>query len=125
MGGYLNQHLGWRTAFFVVGIPGIIFSILFFVSVKEPRRGATDVTATSANKDQSLGKVLKQLYSTKTFVYLALATGLHVFCIYGLLNWTPSFLSRLHGMKNSELGCIAGSNLRNWWRPSVHLLADS
>ncbi len=31
MGGYLNQHLGWRTAFFVVGIPGIIFSILFYV----------------------------------------------------------------------------------------------
>src|SRR5579872_2083908 len=22
MGGYLNQHLGWRTAFFVLGLPG-------------------------------------------------------------------------------------------------------
>jgi MFS family permease len=62
MGGYLNQHLGWRTAFFVVGIPGIIFSILFYVFVKEPRRGATDVTATSTIGNQSLGKVLKQLY---------------------------------------------------------------
>src|SRR6188768_9414 len=59
MGGYLNQHLGWRTAFFVVGIPGIIFSILFYVFVKEPRRGATDVTATSTIGNQSLGKVLK------------------------------------------------------------------
>ena len=108
MGGYLNQHLGWRTAFFVVGIPGIIFSILFYVSVKEPLRGATDVSATSTNEDQSLGKVLKRLYSTNTFVYLALATGLHVFCLYGLLNWAPSFLSRLHGMKNSEIGSLLG-----------------
>jgi predicted MFS family arabinose efflux permease len=108
MGGYLNQHLGWRTAFFVVGIPGMIFSILFFASVKEPRRGATDVNATSTTGDLSVGKVLKQLYSTNTFVYLGLATGLHVFCIYGLLNWAPSFLSRLHGMKNSEIGALLG-----------------
>ncbi len=36
IGGYLNQHLGWRTAFFVLGIPGIIFSLLFFAMVKEP-----------------------------------------------------------------------------------------
>src|SRR6478609_193103 len=42
MGGYLNQHLGWRMAFFVVGLPGIIFSLLFYFSVREPRRGATD-----------------------------------------------------------------------------------
>ena len=108
MGGYLNQHLGWRTAFFVVGIPGIILSILFYVSVKEPRRGATDVYAISTAEDLSVGKVLKQLYSTNTFVYLGLATGLHVFCIYGLLNWAPSFLSRLHGMKNSEIGALLG-----------------
>ena len=29
MGGYLNQHLGWRTAFFVLGAPGILFSCCF------------------------------------------------------------------------------------------------
>jgi predicted MFS family arabinose efflux permease len=110
MGGYLNQRLGWRTAFFVVGMPGMILSILFYFLVKEPRRGATDVNATSTTGDLSVGKVLKQLYSTNTFVYLAVATGLHVFCLYGLLNWAPSFLSRLHGMKSpgALLGLIFG-----------------
>ena len=107
MGGYLNQHLGWRTAFFIVGIPGVIFSFLFYASVKEPRKGATDVNKIAASS-LSVGKVLKHLYSTHTFVYLALATGLHVFCIYGLLNWAPSFLARLHGMKNSEIGALLG-----------------
>jgi MFS family permease len=108
MGGYLNQHLGWRTAFFALGIPGIIFSFLFYTTVKEPRRGATDSNDALVNKAHSLGEVLRFLYSTKTFVYLALATGLHVFCIYGLVNWAPSFLSRLHGMKNSEIGVLLG-----------------
>jgi sugar phosphate permease len=76
--------------------------------VKEPRRGATDINAIPLNENQSLGEVLKRLYASNTFVYLALATGLHVFCIYGLLNWAPSFLSRIHGMKNSDIGVLLG-----------------
>ena len=114
-GGYLNQHLGWRTAFFVVGIPGVIFSLLFYATVREPSRGATDAggsangtQALAANETHSPGRVVKLLFSTKTFPYLALATGLHVFCIYGLINWTPSFLARLHGMKNAQIGALLG-----------------
>jgi len=106
MGGYLNQSLGWRTAFFVLGLPGVIFSLLFYFSVKEPRRGATDEILST--ETHSFVQVLKLLYAKKTFVYLALATGLHVFCIYGVVNWAPSFLQRLHGLKSSETGGLLG-----------------
>ncbi|MBS1600893.1 MAG: MFS transporter [Bacteroidetes bacterium] len=108
MGGYLNQQLGWRTAFFVLGIPGIIFSLIFYSTVKEPRRGATDSNVVIENKSHSLGEVLRLLYSSKTFVYLALGSGLHVFCIYGLVNWAPSFLARLHKMQHAEIGVALG-----------------
>ncbi|MGZ3873070.1 MAG: spinster family MFS transporter [Mucilaginibacter sp.] len=107
MGGYLNQQLGWRTAFFVVGIPGIIFSLLFYATVKEPLRGATDIDAVP-HEPPSFRDVLRLLYATKTFVCLALASALNVFCIYGLINWAPSFLQRLHGMKSSETGLALG-----------------
>jgi predicted MFS family arabinose efflux permease len=107
MGGYLNQTLGWRTAFFVVGIPGIILSVLFYATVKEPRKGATDADL-QRHESHTLGEVLKTLYSNKTFVFLALASALNVFCIYGLLNWSPSFLERLHGMTISEVGASLG-----------------
>ncbi len=107
MGGYLNQQLGWREAFFVVGIPGVIFSLLFFVTVKEPQRGATDATDQSLQV-YSLRDVLKKLYATKTFVWLAIASALNVFCIYGLLNWAPSFLVRLHGMTSAQIGSSLG-----------------
>jgi MFS family permease len=108
MGGYLNQHLGWRTAFLVLGIPGIVFSLLFYAWVKEPRRGASEGSPAQANQNHSLGYVLRLLFSTKTFVYLSMATSLHVFCIYGLLNWAPSFLARLHAMTSSEIGVSLG-----------------
>jgi MFS family permease len=108
MGGYLNQHLGWRKAFFVVGLPGVLFSILFFLTVKEPEKGATDLPGNSATDPVSLATVVRFLFSKKTFAYLALATGLHVFCMYGLLNWTPSFLARLHGLKSAQIGALLG-----------------
>jgi MFS family permease len=107
MGGYLNQHLGWRVAFFVIGTPGLIFALLFYVTVKEPRRGATDVN-TNTNEVHTLLEVLKVLYSTKTFVFLALASALNVFGIYGLMNWAPSFLQRLHGMTSQQIGSLLG-----------------
>jgi len=108
MGGYLNQELGWRNAFFVLGVPGLLFSLLVYATVKEPQRGATDIRASTTDEANSLIHVLKLLYAKKTFVYLALASGLHVFCIYGLFNWEPSFLARLHEMKNSEIGVALG-----------------
>jgi predicted MFS family arabinose efflux permease len=109
MGGYLNQRLGWRTAFFAVGAPGIIFSLLFYATVKEPRRGSTDATAAlPAAETHSFREVLKLLYSKKTFIYLTIATSLLVFCIYGLLNWAPSFLGRIHGMTPAERGRALG-----------------
>jgi predicted MFS family arabinose efflux permease len=108
MGGYLNQHIGWRRAFMVVGIPGVIFSLLFYSTVKEPRRGATDHGAIEAAETHSFWEVVKRLYSSRTFLYLAMATSLLVFCIYGLANWAPSFLARLHGMKSSQIGVALG-----------------
>ncbi len=108
MGGYLNQSLGWRTAFFVIGIPGLVFSFLFYISVREPIRGATDLNVKPGTGSHSFAQVLKLLYSKKTFVYLAIATALHVFCIYGLVNWSASFLIRLHGMKTAETGVSLG-----------------
>ncbi|HEX5169794.1 MAG TPA: MFS transporter [Cyclobacteriaceae bacterium] len=107
MGGYLNQELGWRTAFYVLGIPGVLFSLLVYLTVKEPRRGATD-NSSVVNEPHSLVQVIRLLYSKKTFVYLALGSGLHVFCIYGLFNWEPSFLARLHGMETAEIGVSLG-----------------
>jgi predicted MFS family arabinose efflux permease len=107
MGGYLNHSLGWRMAFFVLGIPGVIFSLLFYATVKEPRRGATD-TVVHQSTQHTLGEVFEVLYSNKTFVFLAIASALNVFCIYGLLNWIPSFLQRLHHFTPAHTGALLG-----------------
>src|SRR5262245_32976701 len=71
MGVYLNQELGWRTAFFIIGIPGILFAILFYATVKEPRKGATEISSAISTENQSLGRVIRLLFSSKSFLFLS------------------------------------------------------
>ncbi len=41
-GGWLNQFFGWRTAFMVVGLPGLLVALLVRFTIREPRRGQSD-----------------------------------------------------------------------------------
>ena len=41
-GGWLNEFFGWRVAFFVVGVPGVILALILYLTVPEPIRGLTE-----------------------------------------------------------------------------------
>jgi MFS family permease len=42
--GAAAQRSGWRAAFLVLGIPGLVLSAIVWFTVREPRRGALDST---------------------------------------------------------------------------------
>jgi len=42
IGGWVTDAFDWRTAFFVVGLPGLLIALIFKLTVKEPPRGYTD-----------------------------------------------------------------------------------
>lgn len=41
-GGWIVQNFDWRTTFLALGIPGVLFALLFKLTVREPKRGATE-----------------------------------------------------------------------------------
>ncbi len=103
VGGWINQHFGWRTAFFVIGIPGVIYALIFFFTVKEPARGLFEKT-TLTEADHSLKEVVLFLWRSKSFRYLALGGGMATYSAYAGNSWIPPFLSRVHGMRSDEIG---------------------
>ena len=111
LGSYLDGLYGWRMAFILVGLPGVLFAILFFLTVKEPER-RQGVAETNDVDNTSFKSVFKFLLSKKSFVYLALAAGCHTFATYGLGNWLASFIVRLHlptgGIEASNIGITIG-----------------
>lgn len=102
-GGWLNEFFGWRVAFLVVGVPGIMMAILVYMTVPEPVRGLIE-NRKASDTQVPFGEVLTVLWQRKTFRHLALAAGLNAFAGYGTVNWVASFFIRSHGMTTGELG---------------------
>jgi MFS family permease len=100
LGGWLSEAMSWRHAFFVVGIPGVIFAVIAWTTLREPMRGLSGIRP-STEKVTFLQSFAK-LWSLKAFPYYAIATGAGTFVTYGLGNWMPSFLPRTFGDLNPE-----------------------
>jgi len=106
-GGWVNEFFGWRSAFFVVGIPGIALAIAVRFTVREPRRGHAEGLTDDEPPEPWQG-VFRFLWSLRSFRHLALAAGLHSFAGYGFAQWAPTFLRRVHGMSSGEVGTWLG-----------------
>lgn len=97
-GGWLNEIVGWRWAFVLVGLPGVLIALLVRFTVPEPSRAVVSDAAAPP-----IRSVLNLLWQRKSFRHLALAAGLHAFVGYGAGNWGPSFFIRSHGVGTAEL----------------------
>jgi MFS family permease len=95
LGGWISDSMTWREAFFVVGVPGVLFSLVVWFTVREPIRGLSGLRPSTERVTflQSFAK----LWSLKSFRFYSLATGAGTFVTYGISNWMPPFLTRTHG----------------------------
>ena len=103
LGGWINEFYGWRTAFLVVGLPGIALAIFLKLAVAEPNRGMAEEKVDDGSAPK-LKETLKHLWSRKSFRNLSIACGIHAFVSYGAGNFLPSLFLRLHDIETGELG---------------------
>ncbi len=92
--GTIAKQYGWRTAFFVAGIPGILCAIAVLF-IKEPKRGATEMHDIGAQKRQ--GSPYKLILTTPTMRWLIISGALHNFNMYAIGAFITPFLMRYHG----------------------------
>jgi MFS family permease len=106
MGGWGNQHLGWRMTFMVVGLPGLLLAIAVKLSVREPPRGMADGVTRVAAAAPAPGmlEVLSFLWQRKSFRHLSLAAALHSVVWYASGAFNNAFLQRSHALSVSEAG---------------------
>ncbi len=105
-GGWIAENFGWRNAFFVIGIPGILYALAVLWIVKEPQRGRFDPAGVPPQS--SLSETLAGLKRRPTFWYLSVGCAFTAFISYGNGNFMPSFLMRNHGMSLAEVGAVLG-----------------
>lgn len=102
IGGWVNQHYGWRIAFFAVGIPGLLIALLVKFTIREPIRGLAD--GNTKKESPTFKQTLNRLWQLHSFRFFTVAAGLTAFVSYGVGNFLPSFLVRTHGFTPVEVG---------------------
>lgn len=103
LGGWINEYFGWRTAFLVVGAPGILLAVLVRFTLAEPIRGLSENKSVDTGGTSFAG-VMKLLWSRRSFRHMALAGALNAFAGYSTASWTASFMIRSYDMATGELG---------------------
>lgn len=114
LGGWVNEHHGWRVAFLVGGLPGLLVALLMRLTVREPARGGADGAGTDT-RAYSARDILSYIASHPSYMAYVLGTGLFVFTGNATDYWGATFLMRVHGLGSAEvggtlgvLGCTAG-----------------
>lgn len=106
-GGWIAEELGWRAAFVLIGLPGLLMALLVWRTVPEPERGASEV-GTVDTSTQSLRQVLSFLRGSPAFTLILLGQAIHAFSVLGILMWQAPLLMRLHGAGIADTGWRLG-----------------
>ncbi|MFP5449508.1 MAG: spinster family MFS transporter [Alphaproteobacteria bacterium] len=116
-GGLIADAYGWRTAFFVAGVPGILFAILAIFTLPEPRKELARRTNKIQASSATFPETMKFLKGRKTFWYISFAAAIKAFIGYGHAPFTASFFLRNYPDQvqslASTVGATVGYNLQS------------
>ena len=127
-GAWIAHQYGWRTAFIVMAVPGILAALLLRWTCVEPLRGSLDAPAPAAGEGkanepaavgtalqgeptqakQPLKQVLLEVWRTPGFAWIAVAGMLFGLTGYGLGIWGTAFLVRTHDLNLRDAGILVG-----------------
>ena len=108
LGGILEQTAGWRAAFFVVAVPGLLLA-WSVGRLSEPERGGAEGrirAATGRSAPRAVDYV--ELLRTRSYVLNCLAMTAMTFAVGGLAAWVPTYLTRVRGMELAQANLTFG-----------------
>ena len=99
LGGLIAAKWGWKAAFGVVGVPGLVLALLY-LKVRDYRTVA--LTPELDKVTQSTGSTAKfiaqALLRSPTMFWVCLGGAAQLIVVSAVWSWLPSFLNRVHGV---------------------------
>ena len=111
IGGLMDVHFGWRSAFFVAGIPGLILAALALKLHDPPRGIQDDVTpgaaVTPGAPSHTLGvtgavAAYRALLRNRPYVLTVLGYAAYTFALGGMALYIVKFLERVRGVSEGQ-----------------------
>ncbi|MCM2267296.1 MAG: MFS transporter [Elusimicrobiales bacterium] len=101
LGGFLGQHFGWRNAFFIVAVPGMLLGIIALFLKETPEK--------TQRSEHIAFSGYKALLKNRTFLLICLAQSIGTFSVGGMAAWMPSYFVRTFGVSVAKAGFLFGA----------------
>jgi MFS family permease len=101
LGGAVDQHFGWRAAFFVAGLPGLLLALLV-LAVADAPRGQNDEPSARPAADGPWFAAYAHLFRNKPYILSVFGYAAYTFALGGLAFWMPAFLIRVRHMSPAD-----------------------
>lgn len=112
LAGAVAKAYGWRAAFLVLGFPGVLFGLVVWLTIREPRRGRLD--ASSDEPAPSFLASMRFLARQRACLHVMTGGALSAFWGWGLMWFTPTYFQRAYHLDVGQAGALLGP---------IHLLA--
>lgn len=99
---WIAAHYGWRAAFVVMAVPGLLFAAILMV-MPHPRRGRLDAAPATPAAPPPFAEVLREFLGRPILWMTALACAWISLASYAFLVWMPALLMRTKGMTLLEI----------------------
>ncbi len=102
--GTVAKQYGWRAAFLVAGLPGVICAIAVLF-VREPKRGASEIHDVGQRKRP--GSPYFLVLRSPTMRWLIISGAVHNFNMYAIGAFITPFLMRYHGLDIQQANLVS------------------
>jgi len=109
LGGIIAVKLGWKHAFGIVAVPGLIVSILFLF-VKDYKTVDLSFYDKSRNKVRMERKdIIKEFITKPSVIYTYFGMACVVFVTTSMLTWLPTYFEKVRDIPQESAGQMASS----------------
>lgn len=109
LGGIIAAKLGWKHAFGIVAVPGMIVAVLFLF-VKDYKTVDLSFYDTNSNKVKMERKdIVKEFISKPSVLFTYLGMAAVVFVTTSMLTWLPTYFEKMRNIPQANAGKMASS----------------
>ncbi|WP_421849800.1 spinster family MFS transporter [Novosphingobium sp.] len=108
LGGVLAHAVGWRMTFLLLGIPGVLFAMFVYFTVKEPGGRPVPPKVSVAEGMAAWLAGIHALLANRVFLAASAAFGCMIVTGYGFATWLAAIMLRNFAVSTADVGFYLG-----------------
>jgi MFS family permease len=102
LGGWLNEVVGWRRAFMLMGVTGLfLVPFIFMLPDSAPSRAGR-----GQERSPRIMPMIRMVWQCRTYRYVLIGAALHLYTLHATGIWMPPFFARVHHLTTFEVAGV-------------------